>query len=253
MKSEANNDNTTVAKTIADQTYQHIRRDIISGALPPGTKLGMEMLTQRYHVGLSPLREALVKLTGDALAVAEGQRGFWVSEISSDELQDTMSTRMLIETQALSLAIENGGPEWERAIHQAYEELCSLQKALQEGDASAFARWESADRRFHEALVSACGSKWLIRLRGMLHYHSQRYRMILLKEASIEPDVHEEHEAIVEAVLGRKTLRACRLTEQHLQRTAEVVRAALECRDEQLMSKNDKRSAAGGRANKPRS
>jgi hypothetical protein len=63
-------DSPVVAKTIADQTYQHIRRDIITGKLPPGTKLGMEMLSRRYSVGVSPLREALVKLTGDALAVA---------------------------------------------------------------------------------------------------------------------------------------------------------------------------------------
>src|SRR5687767_12111261 len=104
-------DNTTVAKTIADQTYQHIRRDIISGELAPGTKLAMELLSKKYGVGLSPLREALVKLTGDALAVAEGQRGFWVSQISLDELRDTMNTRLLIETQALSMSIEKGGPE----------------------------------------------------------------------------------------------------------------------------------------------
>lgn len=252
MKSEADDDNTTVAKTIADQTYQHIRRDIISGALPPGTKLAMEMLTKRYDVGLSPLREALVKLTGDALAVAEGQRGFWVSQISLDELQDTMNTRLLIETQALSLAMEKGGPDWERSVNQAYEELSSLEDHLKEGDAATFARWESANRRFHEALVSACGSKWLIRLRSMLHHHSERYRMISLAEASVERDVHDEHEAIVEAVLGRKTLRACRLTELHLQRTTEVVRAALERRDEELLNKTKKRGAGGRRVNKPR-
>ena len=245
MKSESDNHNTTVAKTIADQTYQHIRRDIVSGALPPGSKLAMEMLTKRYDVGLSPLREALVKLTGDALAVAEGQRGFWVSQISLDELRDTMSTRLLIETQALSLAIEKGGPEWERAVNQAYEELSSHEERLKAGDAAAVARWESANRRFHEALVSACGSKWLIRLRGMLHYHSERYRMISLAEASVERDVHDEHEAIVEAVLGRKTLRACRLNELHLQRTTDLVRAALERRDGELPSKNKKRSRVG--------
>lgn len=250
MKNEA--DNTTVAKTIADQTYQHIRRDIISGALPPGTKLAMEMLTKRYNVGLSPLREALVKLTGDALAVAEGQRGFWVSQISLDELQDTMNTRLLIETQALSLAIEKGGPDWERAVNQAYEELSSLEDHLKEGDAATFARWESANRRFHEALVSACGSKWLIRLRSMLHHHSERYRMISLAESSVERDVHDEHEAIVEAVLARKTLRACRLTELHLQRTTEVVRLALERRDEELLNKTKKRGS-GRRAGKQRS
>jgi DNA-binding GntR family transcriptional regulator len=239
MTSEA--DNPPVAKTIADQTYQHMRRDIISGALAPGTKLAMEMLTKRYDVGLSPLREALVKLTGDALAVAEGQRGFWVSQISLDELQDTMNTRLLIETQALSLAIERGGPEWERAVSQAYQELSAMESKLKDSDAATFARWESANRRFHEALVSACGSKWLIRLRGMLHYHSERYRMISLAEGSVERDVHDEHEAIVEAVLARKTLRACRLTESHLQRTAEAVRLALERRDEELQNKTKKR------------
>lgn len=252
MKSEADHDNTTVAKTIADQTYQHIRRDIISGALPPGTKLAMEMLTKRYDVGLSPLREALVKLTGDALAVAEGQRGFWVSQISLDELQDTMNTRLLIETQALSLAIEKGGPEWERTVRQAHEELSSREAHLKEGDTAALARWESANRRFHEALVSACGSSWLIRLRGTLHYHSERYRMISLAEASVERDVHDEHEAIVEAVLGRKTLRACRLTELHLQRTTDGVRTALERRDGEVLSKHKKRSVAGLRGGKLR-
>lgn len=249
MKGE---EDTTVAKTIADQTYRHIRRDIISGALPPGTKLAMEMLTKRYDVGLSPLREALVKLTGDALAVAEGQRGFWVSQISLNELRDTMNTRLLLETQALSLAIERGGPEWERAVKHAYEQLSSIESHLDKGDAAIFARWESANRRFHEALVSACGSKWLIRLRGMLHYHSERYRMISLTQTQVERDVHEEHEAIVDAVLARKTSRACKLTEQHLQRTTEVVRLALERRDEELQNKARKRGVGGRRTNKQR-
>lgn len=249
MKSEA--EHTTVAKTIADRTYQHIRRDIIAGALPPGSKLAMEMLTRRYDVGLSPLREALVKLTGDALAVAEGQRGFWVSQISLDELQDTMNTRRLIETQALSLAIEHGGPEWERAVKQAHDELSSLHGHLKQGDVATFARWESANRRFHEALVSACGSKWLIRLRSMLHCHSERYRMIALAEAGVERDVHDEHVAIAEAALARKTQRACRLIELHLQRTAEIVRLALVRRDGELLSKSSK--GGGRRANKSRS
>jgi GntR family transcriptional regulator, carbon starvation induced regulator len=238
-------DNTTVAKTIADQTYQHIRRDIISGALAPGTKLAMEMLTKRYGVGLSPLREALVKLTGDALAVAEGQRGFWVSQISINELEDTMNTRLLIESQALALAIEKGGPDWERAVQKSYEELSALESKLKEGDAATFARWESANRRFHEALVSACGSPWLIRLRSMLHHHSERYRIISLSQSTIERDVHDEHEAIVDAALARKTLRACRLTEIHLQRTTEVVRLALARRDEEMLTKARKR---GGRS-----
>lgn len=226
--------NSAVAKTIADETYQRIRRDIILGRLAPGTKLGMEMLTQRYGVGLSPLREALVRLTGDALAVAEGQRGFWASQISIDELRDTMNTRLLIETQALSLSIEKGGPDWEQVVRTSYDELSALEPKLKYGDAATFARWETANRHFHEALVSACGSPWLIRLRSMLYQHSERYRMISLAQSSVGRDVHDEHEAIVEAALARKTLRACRLTEVHLQRTTEVVQQTLEQRGDEV-------------------
>jgi GntR family transcriptional regulator, carbon starvation induced regulator len=239
-----------VAKTIADQTYQHIRRDIITGKLPPGTKLGMEMLSKRYNVGVSPLREALVKLTGDALAVAEGQRGFWVSQISVEELADTMNTRLLIETEALSLSIEHGGSDWEAAVRSAYEELSALEDTLEGADAATLARWESANRRFHEALVSACGSPWLIRLRGMLHRHAERYRMISLAHTMAGRDVHDEHEAIFDAVISRKTLRACRLIEIHLQRTTDAVRAALERRAEPAArtGARARRARAGGAA-----
>ena len=233
-----------IAKTIADRTYQHIRRDIISGALAPGTKLAMEMLSKRYDVGLSPLREALVRLTGDALAVAEGQRGFWVSQISLSELQDMNDARLLIESQALALAIERGGEDWERAITLAYEELTAQERQLGRGDSATISRWENANRRFHEALVSACGSPWLIRLRNMLHQHAERYRMISLSQNMIARDVHDEHEAIFDASIARKTLRACRLTEMHLQRTADVVRAALERPGEAVAAKRPRRAAA---------
>lgn len=237
-------DRPVVAKTIADRTYQRMRRDIISGALAPGTKLAMEMLSKRYDVGLSPLREALVRLTGDALAVAEGQRGFWVSPISLGELQDMNDARLLIESQALALAIERGGEDWERAVTQAYQEITVLERQLDRGDSATFTRWESGNRRFHEALVSACGSPWLIRLRNMLHQHAERYRMISLAQNMISRDVHDEHEAIFDAAIARKSLRACRLIEMHLQRTSDVVRTALERPGEAVAAKRAPRATA---------
>ena len=243
-------DKPAVAKTIADSTYQHIRRDIISGALPPGTKLAMEMLSKRYDVGLSPLREALVRLTGDALAVAEGQRGFWVSPMSIEELQDMTDARLLIESQAMALAIERGGQDWEQAVSRSYAELSALERQLRSGDAATIARWENANRRFHEALVSACGSPWLIRLRGMLHHHSERYRMLSLSQSVMERDVHDEHEAIYDAVIARKTLRACHLIGVHLQRTADIVRAALECPDRPAATKAGRARRATPRGGK---
>lgn len=230
------------AKTIADQTYHQLRWDIVSGALAPGTKLAMDLLTKRYGVGMSPLREALVRLTGDALVHAEGQRGFWVSHVSIDELEDTMKTRMLIEQEALARSIELGDAAWEERVRDSYAMLSGLEEHLDEGGAEVFAQWERANRLFHEALVSACGSPWLIRMRRMLHQHSERYRLISLSHMTPERDVHDEHEAIKDAALSRKALKATRLIEMHLERTTDAVRQALQSRQSEIAALPVRRS-----------
>ena len=233
-----------MAKTIADHTYQQLRRDIVTGALEPGTKLRMDMLTSRYGVGMSPLREALVRLTGDALVHAEGQRGFWVSLISLDELDDTIKTRILIETEALARSIELGDAAWEERVRQSYDILSALEARLDEDDDGVLTQWERANTQFHEALVSACNSPWLIRIRRVLHQHSERYRMISLASKPANRDVHDEHEAIMDAALNRKSLRASRLVEVHLERTAEAVREAFRAREQaELLPKGRRRKA----------
>lgn len=224
------------AKTIADQTYHQLRWDIVSGALRPGSKLAMDMLTKRYGVGMSPLREALVRLTGDALVHAEGQRGFWVSHVSIDELDDTTRTRTLVEAEALTQSIELGDAAWEARVRNSYDLLSGYEEHLDDGGPEVFAQWERANGQFHEALVSACGSPWLIRIRRMLYQHSERYRLISLSHITPERDVHDEHEAIKDAALGRKGLRASRLIEVHLQRTADAVREALLSRESEFES-----------------
>ncbi|MFC3712981.1 GntR family transcriptional regulator [Sphingoaurantiacus capsulatus] len=231
------------AKTIADQTYHQLRWDIVSGALAPGTKLAMDMLTKRYGVGMSPLREALVRLTGDALVHAEGQRGFWVTHVSIDELEDTMKTRTLIESEALARSIELGDEAWAERVRESYAALSAFEAQLDTGGDQVFAQWEHANRLFHEALVSACGSPWLIRMRRMLHQHSERYRLISLSHITPERDVHDEHEAIKDAALGRKALKATRLIELHLDRTTDAVRMALESRQRELDSAPTKRTS----------
>lgn len=217
-----------VARTLADYAYQRIRSDIVSGALPAGSKLRLEALSQQYEVGMSPLREALARLAGDALVVVEGQRGFWVASLSLADLDDVTRVRGLIETEALQLSIERGGPEWERAVDRSFEELSEAEARLSREGETAVPLWEDANRRFHEALVSACDSPWLKRLRHLLYQQSERYRRISLITSGANRCVHEEHRAIHDAAVKRQTLKACRLTEEHLQRTAVQVRAALE-------------------------
>ena len=221
------NDN-RVSKTLAGRAYADIRRDIVDGVLSAGSKLRMEALSNRYDVGLTPLREALARLVGDALVISEGQRGFWVAPLSIKEHEDLSTVRLLIETEALTRSIENGDDEWEKSLTAAFDELTSVENSLAEDSSDeTLHRWEEANQAYHQALVAACGSPWLIKLRDILYRQAERYRHISLLESRENRCLHDEHEAIYYAAINRQALKASRLTELHLQRTADAVRDAL--------------------------
>ncbi|MEG1055278.1 MAG: GntR family transcriptional regulator, partial [Janthinobacterium sp.] len=100
-------------RTMASMLADRIRDDIIAGALAPESKLRLKDLSVRYDAGVIPLREALSRLAMTGFVRAEDQRGFRVTGISTEELNDITQTRQRIETDALSNAIAHGDIEWE--------------------------------------------------------------------------------------------------------------------------------------------
>lgn len=219
-------------RTMAETAYRKLRHDIVAGRLGAGSKLKLEGLASTYEVGMSPLREALTRLVGDLLVVSEGQRGFWVAPLSLDELDDISRVRALIETEALNLAIRNGDATWEAAVRQAFEALTEIESRLPQTTdmlhPTVVEEWERCNRVFHAALVSASGSPMLIRLREQLYQQSERYRRVSLNVSRRWRNVHDEHAAIFDATMQRNALKAARMTELHMARTAEEVRRAMQ-------------------------
>jgi GntR family carbon starvation induced transcriptional regulator len=218
------------ARTLARRAYQQLRRDIVNGQLAPGSKLKLEALVQHYDIGMSPLREALARLVGDQLVTTEDQRGFWVVPLSLKELDDISRVRDLIETEALRLSIEQGDAQWEQRVRAAFDALTESEKHVSESGSSLPSNWEERDRGFHYALIAACDSPWLIKLQEMLYHQAERYRRVSLSVSPGDRFIRDEHTAIFEAAMERNTLRACRLTHDHLIRTYDEVRKALASR-----------------------
>lgn len=222
---------TQMEKTLSSRAYQQLRSDIVNGRLEAGSKLRLEGLAQDYGIGMSPLREALARLMGDLLVVAEGQRGFWVAPLSLEELDDVSRVRALVETEALNMAIQRGDAAWEQKVRVAFDALAEVELNLPNtSDAlppGTFEEWELRNRGFHAALVSAAGSPMLNRLRELLYQQSERYRRVSINFSRGWRHVHDEHRAIFDATMQRNALRACRMIELHLSRTADEVRRAM--------------------------
>ena len=67
-------------------TLNSLTSDIIQGKYLPREKLHIETLAERYQIGVSSLREALSKLIDKDLVNWDNQKGFFVSDISIDEI-----------------------------------------------------------------------------------------------------------------------------------------------------------------------
>lgn len=206
-------------RTLVESAYDALRQEILDGTFEPGAKLRTEELRTRYNVSGSTIREALTRLLGEALVTAEGQRGFRVAPASLEDFQDLTEVRKLIEIEALRRSIAAGDETWESTIVAAFYRLSKAEERLADEPLEAFAEFEERNRKFHDALIAACTSRWLLHINGLLFQQSERYRRMTASRRTKPRDVHSEHQAIFEATLARNAQLACTLMADHIDRT----------------------------------
>lgn len=213
-------------ETLADAAYRSLRHDIIDGSRYPGERLRIEKLKAIYAIGPTPLREALQKLSQDGLVVGEGNRGFTVAPLDPGEFADLNLARTAIEKEALRLSIARGDDGWEARVVAASYIMAKEDAALAGSSAGVPDTWERANTEFHLALVSACGSNWLLKIRAGLHDLCERYRRASVYHERGARDLAAEHGEIVDAALARDAVRACDLIERHFALTAATLAEA---------------------------
>ena len=201
--------------TLASATYSRIRRDIIVAHLKPGAKLRMTEVCERYGVGLSPLREALSRLGAEGLVQQTDRRGFAVSGVSVSELQELIHTRSVLYEASIREAIQRGDEAWEEQLLLSFHRL---QRSERAGNEPGSEEWNILHRQFHTALISACGSKYLISSCELLFDQAERYRNFSRRSVT-NRNIEAEHRSIMEAALARDEAKATTLLKKHIQRT----------------------------------
>jgi GntR family carbon starvation induced transcriptional regulator len=214
----------TRLRTLADETFERLRADIISSRLAPGKKLRFHDLRETYGVGVSPLREALSRLAENRLVVATGQRGFHVSEVSVENITDVAMVRKHVDGLALRLSIQHGDDTWEGELLSARHKLALLERA---GSDVAEDLWERRHREFHYSLIAACQSPVLLHLHSMLNDQFDRYRRLSAKSAQQSGPRALMHKQILDAALARNADKAVKLLESHIGEATKWIVAGL--------------------------
>jgi DNA-binding GntR family transcriptional regulator len=138
--------------SVATRVATELRLQIAEGALPPGTKLKEEALSEALGVSRNTVREAFAELVSERLVVRQPNRGVFVASLGAKDIHDVYTVRRAIEVSAVR---GGGSPESIAAVRAAVEEG---KRAAAAGDSE---RLGSANQHFHGALVAMAGSERL--------------------------------------------------------------------------------------------
>ncbi|WP_315768827.1 MULTISPECIES: GntR family transcriptional regulator [unclassified Bradyrhizobium] len=209
--------------TLSERAASLIEQDILAGHLPPGSRLGIIELVQRYEIGATPLREGLSRLMSRGLIVGIGQRGFRVAEISREDLADITCMRTAIEIAAVRLAIKRGDDAWEAgilsALHQMRRHIERTGNEFREGAAD----FDRLHKGFHTSLLAACGSQRMLAAHSDLYDQAYRYRRVMMRAIASGEDFIHSHQMLADRVLARDVAAAQMMLEAHLRSTIDFV------------------------------
>ena len=210
---------------VGTSTYAKIKRDIIFGELAPGIKLKLDALKNRYSASVSTLRETLNRLASEGFVRAEEQRGFFVTQVSREDLVEITNLRTLLECHALGESVTNGDADWEGNLVAAHHKLHLMEKKMLAGDESEKETWKRYDWEFHLALIQACNSRNLLNLHAIIYDKYLRYQMLVLTYRG--EVAAAEHKAMFEAALARDSEAAVKYLEDHIRNGLEHTLAAM--------------------------
>ncbi len=213
----------TVAATLAETALGNLRSDILTGVVAPGSKLRIDDLRTKYGIGASPLREALSRLVSGGLVTTQGQKGFRVAPVSESDHRDITETRKLLERAALGESVKNGGDDWEARVVASFETLDREHEILHETAGETSDAWEQANEEFHEALVAACTSAWVLNFRRVIYDQAARYRRQFILEPETKRIAHDEHGEMMRAAVAHDVEKSCRLADSHADRNYDMM------------------------------
>ncbi|MFD1722106.1 GntR family transcriptional regulator [Amnibacterium endophyticum] len=147
-----------------------VRRDIVAGVLPPGSRLTEASLAERYGVSRVPVREALRGLEGEGFVASRPHVGSSVAQIPLDEADDLFAVREALEMATAGRAAARAKAMFSAPAPHAdwWETRRELELILDEGDA-AVARDDldplvELNDRFHVGIAVLSGSPTLASL-----------------------------------------------------------------------------------------
>ncbi|MFK4533460.1 DNA-binding GntR family transcriptional regulator [Bradyrhizobium ottawaense] len=196
--------------TLAEDLRDELEELIVSGTLPPGSRVDEIELAARYQISRTPVREALKALVTTGFLEARPRHGMIVTSISIPMLLEMFETMAAFEGLCAKLAAR-------RASHGEKAALRAIQQRLSasvgEGNEEAF---YAINQEFHELLYEASHTDFISAQTRALRKRLAVYRKNVTFQTGRMAATIAEHERIIQAIEEGNPEAAFRAASEHV-------------------------------------
>jgi DNA-binding GntR family transcriptional regulator len=206
-------------RVFRDEIREKLIDGILSGRLPPGTRIVETRLAQQFGVSQAPVREALRDLALFGFVVNLPFRGTTVREITPDELLEIYPIRAALEGVAAAAAATRID---DATLAQLEDLIAVMRDAAARNDHSAQV---NADGAFHHTIITAAGNRMLEHVWQTMRLSVTTCVTHSLTHRSLH-DIAERHVPVLAALRARDPIGAEAAIRRHIEEPGEWIRAA---------------------------
>lgn len=199
------------SSTVVEQISSALRRMILRGTLPPGTRLVELELAAQTSASQASVRESLHRLERDGLVVRRGRQGTFVTDVDPEKMYEVFHIRSTVESFAIRRAMERMTP-------QRLEELESLvEKMLKAGEQGEVIEVVEADMTFHNRICVWADHPTLLRVWELLYTQMERFLVLYDVAHFVDlTQVATNHEPVLAALRGDDPDHAAEIMREHV-------------------------------------
>ena len=193
--------------SLADQVYEAIKEKIIRLEYEFGQRIDVKKLSEEFGISPTPIRFALNKLCESGLVASQSRMGYYVIDLSEEDLEEIYDLREMFETYSLKSAIKNIDTDRLLSLKKRMEEIRTTEDSdkLQKD-------FHDTDRELHMMLIES--------------YENRRAKELYLQiygvvDMSIQMGIEwqeplEAHLNLIDSILQKDLPKAKEILSRHL-------------------------------------
>ena len=207
--------------TTAQHALAGLRRAIVARELRPGQRIVQEEVAERLGVSIGPVREALRVLEQEGQVTYKPRRGYFVTEMRAEDLEEIYALREVLETRAARRALPTLGDD---ALERIAGAAADCVNAAEAGDVAAELE---ANRRFHFGLLESPDQFHTMRVIRLLWDSTEAYRALYYNSPDERREAADAHDRILAAVQRGEADELVAELDAHRARALDVLKVIL--------------------------